>query len=309
MAQATLDLEQYLERDIIEFLDSQKELQETTEKSSASDMLSALEINNVALASKLLEDAVQNYNKISANNIYKEIFFKKILEMYRQAKSFTTMHPQPSKLKEYVDLLTHSAELELGPPEKITAFEEKINKKEEARIRAQEKEVEFAAALLEKINKIKENLSISIRKKNLKETIDNYKELKEYFEQYPSTDLDKKQEIYNDILSYFMQINKLRKEIEEEKTKSLKEKAKFQTATKLSNNKYLRLDDIKLKINGIKEDVKNSDFNAATQKTMELKQITSKIPDQYKHIRSILNSKIDIIIQRIEFVKRVKKHN
>jgi hypothetical protein len=106
-----------------------------------------------------------------------------------------------------------------------------------------------------------------------------------------------------------MQINKLKKELGEDKEKSIEDKKRLEVTTKTNTNKYLRLEDLKVIIDQIKEDVKNSDFNSATQKTLELKQITGKIPDQYKHIRSILNSKIDIIVQRVEFVKRLRTHS
>jgi uncharacterized coiled-coil DUF342 family protein len=121
--------------------------------------------------------------------------------------------------------------------------------------------------------------------------------------------MEKKQEIYTDLISFFMQINKLKKELEEDKIKILEDKRRLELSTKKNANSYLRLADLKELINQIKEDVKISDFTSATQKTIEIREIINKIPDQYKHIRSILSSKVDIIVQRIEFVKRIKNHN
>jgi hypothetical protein len=309
MSQTMLDLEKYFERDIIEFLDKQIELQESQIKGQSSEMIESLESNNISLATKILEDAITNYNKIPIDDVYKEIQLKKLLEMHRQATDFLTLHPQQSKFKDLVDLLKKSGQLDQGPIEKITVLEQKMNEQEEAKIEAREQEKRFALKLDEEIKEINNNIAKSIRKKDLKSAVKDYKQLRIYFEQYPSTNIDQKQEVYNDLLSFFMQINKLKKELDEEKVNSASDRAKLELATKSNTDKYLRLEDIKKIVSEIKEDVKNADFGSATQKTIELRQITSKIPDQYKYIRSILNAKIDVISQRVEFVKRIRSHN
>ncbi|MFA6073723.1 MAG: hypothetical protein WC758_06410 [Candidatus Woesearchaeota archaeon] len=309
MAQTVLDLEQYFERDIIEFLDKQVDLQDSETTQINSEMISILETNNIALAAKLLEDTVADYNKFPLDNVYKELQFKKLLEMLRQAEEFLKINPQQSKLKDYVDLLRNSKQLEQGLIDKITVFEEKLNAIEEAKIKSSEQEREFAKKLREQIRLINENIATSIRKKDLVSAIKQYKELKPYFEQYPSSDLDQKQEFYNDLLSFFMQIGKLKRELTEDKINTLSDRKKLQKSTKLHSDNYLRLEEIKEIITKIKIDVRQSNFASATQRTLELREITSKIPEDYKHIRTILNSKIDIIIQRVEFIKRMKNHN
>jgi len=303
-----LDLETYFERDIIEFLDKKLELQESQTKNS-SEMIEALESNNISLATKILEDAITNYNKIPMDNVYKDITFKKISEMARQATDFLNLHPQESKLKELIDLLVKSKQLDQGAIEKITVLEQKINERVEAKIEAIEQEKRFALKLDEEIKEINTIIAKDIRQKNIRLAMQEYKKLRICFEKYPTIDLDKKQEVYNDLLSFFMEINKLKRELSEEKVNSAADRAKLELAKKTNTDKYLRLEDVRTIIRGIKEDVKNADFIAATQKTIELRQITSKIPDQYKHIRTILNSKIDVIAQRVEFVKRINNHN
>lgn len=304
-----LDLEQYFERDIIEFLDKKLELQNNETKPSSSEMLLALESNNVAVAAKILEEEIYNYNKLPMSNFYKEQNFKKILEIYMQAKEFIRLNPQECKLKEYIELLEQSKELEQGPVEKINVFEEKLNALEELKINAKAQKQEFAKKLDSQIKERAELLVIAIRKRDMANAMKNYKELKIFFEQYPSSEMEKKQELYNDLISFFMQIKKLRKELEEDNIKILEAKKRLEIATKKNAANYLRLADLKELINQIKEDVKLSDFNSATQKTIEIREIINKIPDQYKHIRSILSSKVDIIVQRIEFVKRLRNHN
>jgi hypothetical protein len=309
MTQTTFDLSQYFERDIIEFLDKKKDLQTNENKNASSEMLSALESNNVALASKLIEDEVVIYNRMPTSSFYKEQEFKKIIEMHRQSKEFIKLNPLQCRLKEDIDLLTNSKELEQGAIDKITALDAKINESEELKISAKEKEKEFARKINEQLKDISGQIVISIKKRDLVNAIKNYKDLKIIFEQYSSTDIEKKQDVYNDLLSFFMQIKKLKKELEEDKIKMLSDKRRLEISTKKNINNYLRLADLKELVNQIKYHVKNADFNSATQKTIEMRQIINRIPDEYKHIRGILNSKLDIIIQRIEFVKRIKNHN
>jgi hypothetical protein len=308
MTQTKLDLEQYFERDIIEFLDKQKELQDDDDKNTSSEMLSALETNNISVAAKLLEDTILNYNKLSSG-FYKDKNFRKITEMYRQAKEFVKLNPRQSRLKEIVDTLTHSRELEQGTIEKITALDRKFSELEAARTNAREQEEIFAKKLDRQIKEINNAITLNIKRKDLVPAIKNYKELKMYFEQYPSTEIEKKQELYNDMLSFFMQITKLKKELREDHARTLSDNKRLELATKNNANNYLRLSYIKDLIDLIKDDVKQTDFDAATQKTLEIRQIISRIPDQYKHVRAILNSKVDIIVQRIEFIKRIKNHN
>ncbi len=309
MSEAIVDLEQYFERDIIEFLDAQRVLQDSEEKHTASEMLEALATNNISLAAKLIENAVINYNKISSNNVYKEIHFKKLQDMFRQAKEFTMLHPQQSMLKQYVDMLNESKQLEQGSVEKITALDVKFNELEDARIKAEEDERQFARSLEEKFVASEEILALDVRKKDLDGAVKKYRELKIIFEQYPSKYLDKKQELYNDILSFFMHISKLKRELIDQKKNVFDEKVKLSQSVKNNADKYIRLEEINDTIVHIKEDVRKSDFSAAIQRTIELRELTSRIPDSYKHIRTLLNSKIDIIAQRIEFVRRVKDHN
>lgn len=308
MTQAMLDLDQYLEKDIIEFLDKKKDIQMNEHKNS-SEMLQALEANNVALAAKLIEETVSFYNQLPISSISKDQYFNKITEMYRQAAEFLKLNPLECRLKEDIELLTNSKELDEGVIERISSLDAKISESEESKINAKKQESEFIAKIDEEIKSRIEKLAISVKKKDLANSIANYKELKLLFEQYPSTESEKKQELYSDLLSFFMQIKKLKKEIEENKAKLLYDKKILESSLRKNVTNYLKLNDLKDLVNQIKDNVRNSDFNSATQKTIEMRQIINRIPDEYKHIRGILNSKLDIIVQRIEFVKRIKNHN
>ncbi len=303
-----LDLDQYLEKDIIEFLDKKKDIQMNEHKNS-SEMLQALEANNVALAAKLIEETVSFYNQLPISSISKDQYFNKITEMYRQAAEFLKLNPLECRLKEDIELLTNSKELDEGVIERISSLDAKISESEESKINAKKQESEFIAKIDEEIKSRIEKLAISVKKKDLANSIANYKELKLLFEQYPSTESEKKQELYSDLLSFFMQIKKLKKEIEENKAKLLYDKKILESSLRKNVTNYLKLNDLKDLVNQIKDNVRNSDFNSATQKTIEMRQIINRIPDEYKHIRGILNSKLDIIVQRIEFVKRIKNHN
>jgi hypothetical protein len=309
MSEAVMDLEQYFERDIIEFLEKQKALQDSEERHTASEMLEALADSNVSLAAKLIEAAVLNYNKIPADNVYKEIHFRKLQDMLRQAGEFIRLHPQQSTLKEYVDLLRDSGQLGQGPVERVSALDGKFNEVEEQRLKAEEEEKIFRRALAEKFDASSAALAACIRKRDVAGAMQKYGELKSLFGQYPSLDLERKQEMYNDLLSFFMQIGKLRKDIMEQRRSESEERVRLARTVKAAASRYIRLEDIKATVARVKEDVRKGDFSSATQRTIELREMTGRIPESYRHIRSVLNSKIDIIVQRIEFVRRMKEHN
>ncbi|PIN81410.1 hypothetical protein COV13_01165 [Candidatus Woesearchaeota archaeon CG10_big_fil_rev_8_21_14_0_10_32_9] len=312
MTGTEIDLERFFEQDMVEFLDRKRALQNTgsvdnNSLSDPSEMIDALAKNNVALASKLLENTIDKYNHLSSADVYKEIYFNRILELTRLISEFIRLNPQPSKLKEDLELLHQSRQLDQGPIDKITVFESRHEAREEKLKLQRDRELTFREHLEDKLKIINKNLFLSIRKKDVPTSIKYYEEMKICFEQYPPSFAERKKELYNDLLAYFMQLQKLRKDVVEDAKRHEEDTKRLLASVKDNAQKYLRANEIEGIINKIKIDVKNSDFNAARAKIIELKHIASSIPDEYKHVRSILNAKIDIINQRVEFVKRLKE--
>lgn len=316
MAGTEIDLERFFEQDMVEFLDRKKTLTTSGTGGSGavnttdnSEMIDALSKNNVALATKILEETIDKYNQISSADVYKEIYFDKIIDLTRLASEFIRLNPQPSRLKEDIALLHQSRQLDQGPVPKITVFESRHRAREEKLKLQRDKELQFREHLEDKLKTINQNLFLSIRKKDIKSAIKYYEEMKLCFEQYPPSFGERKKELYNDLLAFFMQLQKLRKDIVEDAKRHEEEKKKLVESVKGNAQKYLRANEIEEIVNKIKIDVKNSDFNAARAKIIEMKHIASSIPDDYKHVRAVLNAKIDIINQRVEFVKRLKERN
>ncbi len=313
MAGTEIDLERFFEQDMIEFLDRKRALQTSGSSDSrqldSSDMIDALSKNNVALASRILESAVEQYNQTSSTDVYKEIYFNRIIELAKLASEFIRINPQPSRLKEDITKLYQSKQLDQGPVDKITVFEDRSKEREEKLKLQREKELKFREQLEDKLKIINQNLFISIRKKDVPTAVKNYEEMKLCFEQYPPSFEERKREIYNDLLAFFMQLQKLKKDIVEEQKKYQENRQKLIETAKDNAQKYLRAGEIEEIVNKIKQDVMNSDFNSARAKIIDLKHIASGIPDEYKHVRSVLNAKIDILNQRVEFVKRLKEKN
>lgn len=156
-----------------------------------------------------------------------------------------------------------------------------------------------------KIGEVEKIIFINIRKKNLKEAMLDYKQLKKYFEEYPAKYKSEKQEIYSNLLSYYLQIQKLKKELQQEQDKGYSQEG----AAPESKQKKLRLEEIKQAIFEIKRDVKNQRFDSAVNRVLELKHQASQIPDDYKSLRGILETKTDLMLQRISFIRRMREHN
>lgn len=307
-----VEIEKYFERDIIEFLDRKKVIMKTGNTEGAEnveeDMAIALSKNDVELAAKILEVTVNNFNKITEGDVYKEIYFSKIQELARQAEEFLRINPEQNILYEDITLLQESEQLEKGIISKIDVFEKRQIEHEEKELENQEKEADKVARLNKKIKEVNQRIFINLRKKDLKEAINDYKKLKELFEKFPASFEEEKQEFYNDLLAFFMQIQKLKKDLVKIKRKSAEEKALFSIAKQEEGRKYIKIQDIKDIVNNIKQDVRNSDFDSARQKIIELKHISSKIPEEYKHLRTLLESKINTINQRVEMIKKMASH-
>ena len=160
------------------------------------------------------------------------------------------------------------------------------------------------------IKSIKDQLFINIRKNELGSAMQNYTILKEAFQKYPQEspeEKEEKKELYTDIISIFTQIKKIKSAVEEKHTTDSRKSAAIKLEKK-ENLKTLKLEDIKQIMEDTKNDAEMKKFDEATQKIIDLRHKASMIPDEYKHIRTILNSKIAELNQKIELMKRMHTH-
>jgi len=303
-----VELDKFFERDIIEFLDEMKSKQ-TGDNSYVSpeqyyELLNkALSKANSKRGVEIFEQAINKYNSLPKSDTYKGIIFEQIVEMLEMTKKYVKEMGDKTELSVLLNIFLEGHELQDDAPSKITSFEKLKEYRTKQEIKEEEKYYLIKQKVEDKIHEETKNLFVNIRKKKLKEAIASYKKIKSYFKEYPSIFEVEKQDLYSDILAYYMQIKRLRDELQKKKQR-IEEKQREEEASE-ENNQSTTIQKIKEIVDEIKENTKNKDFHLAKGKIIDLRHITSTIPD--KHIRSILDSKINTINQKIDFAQRVSE--
>lgn len=305
-----VELAKFFERDIIEFLDQKK-----AESMGAGNSLknkyyskfeSAINASDINKAEKILEDVLTKFNSIDRNSPYKTIIYEDILEILEFSKKEAALLKGDNDLIKILNLI-HEQDIESSMPNTIQAIEKIKVERAQKRIEEESKYYEEKAKLDKAIKNFSQDLFINLRKKDLKSSIETYKRLKEIFERYPSRFEEDKQDIYGNILAFYMQIKRLKEELNQKKEISKKlEIIKEARRTSIEQDKPSELEKIKKIVDEIKEDAKHKDFHAARGKIIDLREIASHVHD--KHIRIMLESKINTMNQKLEFVRRALEH-
>lgn len=287
-------LQKYFELDIIEFLDKKLNKSQQTLKEY-------LEKNDVIAAIELFKLRIKLYNDTKVEDTYKQVRYNEILEDYEQIKKYLEKHPH-EKLQRIIELIDSETATSSKNPLQLNVFNKLENEKQEIEFEKEQKDLTLKNKLDSDIKKTIENMFISIRKQDLRKSIGNYRDLKMLFLRYPSRYDDDKKEIYKDLISFFMQIKKLKTQLKEQ----IKNDSRKVGKTKdMDIHEQIKLHEIKELIDQIKEKTRQLDFATANNILIDLRHITNKIPDKYKHIRLALESRINVIGQRIDFIKRM----
>lgn len=293
-------LNMYFEKDIIEFLDKQAKKTIKDYKDNTTEFKEALKQHNHKLAIELIKKLTNEYNQLSKKDIYKELTLNKINEIIKIAKYYLDKTTWTNQLGETITQL----EKELNQnttPQKILLFEQSeklLEDKEKEKLR---KEYIIKDELDKKFEELQTQLFINIRKKELKKSIETYRELKKTFDEYPGRFEEEKQDKYNDILASYVQIKKLKEELKDKDTEN------FDIQIKKEETHNLKIEYINQAIEKVKELTRQQQYDQATRIIIELKNKISKIPESYKRLKTLLNSKIDILTQRLEMSKRLNK--
>ncbi|MCF7866800.1 hypothetical protein K9M18_05190 [Candidatus Woesearchaeota archaeon] len=299
-------LEKYIERDIIEYLDNiSKSIQIGDNKSEEyiKEIKQNLEIKDTVTAIKILSKAIQEFNVTNSTDPYKQIRLKHILEISELLKIFCQKNPEATRIKHVTETLLEELELNENEITNLDTFTKLEKEKEQKTREKEEKYYQIKKTLIAHLSEIKKDLSIALLKKDVQTAMKKYKLLKQIFTRYPSIYIDEKKELYNDMISYYMQIKKTMKQLTQNKEDDKKDKIIKDLEIK-ENYQQLHLENIQEIINSIKQDSKEKEFEKAKNKIIELKHIASQIPDKHKIIKQRLETKIDLINQRIEFIKR-----
>ncbi len=301
----SVGLDKFLEMDMLEFLDNHKKSSGREDDSLAyyEEVHEALLDKDVPRALDILEHAVEDYNKLGIQDLYKDIAYNKLLEAIQLLESYTGKGSD--EVKEFLELVDEE-KIRDGKPAKIMVFEDRQKARARKAFEEKEREYERKEDIKLEMRKTMQELFINIRKKNFEASVDSYKKLKQQFSEFPSNYIDEKKELYNDLLSYYIQIQKLKKELKQSRTVSVPSNNDVEAADK---GKYLNPRVINGIIEGIRNDVKDKKFDSAREKVIELKHITSSIPEDYKHARALLESKISSINQKVDLAKRRWEHS
>jgi hypothetical protein len=290
-------LDNYIEKDIIEFLDEQVKQTKNNYSDVTSKYKAALKNNNLGEANELLKNLSTEYNQLTSSDIYKEITLSKIQNLVKLSFTYLEQIGWNNSLGKIIKELIENDQL--SGKGKITIFDKKEKEKEEKEKARMVKDYKLKSEIDKKFQELNKQMFVSIKKQDLKEAIQTYRQLKVYFDQYPGRFETEKKEYYDDILGHFIQIKKMKSNFEQ------KEPQKKESLEIKPETNYLKVNYINGVIDSIKKDVKKGDFDSAKAKVIELKEKINKIPSDYKRLRSILESKVNIINQRIEMSRRI----
>ncbi len=290
------ELELFFEKDIIEFLD-----QKNTKgaKDITKELEDAIISKNFEDASKLIEYAIEKFNKTDTKDVYREINFNKVRELIAKAQELTKNIKHKNRLTENINLLKNSSQLTQDPSKNITALEERDRKEEQILEELEQEDVQKAKDIENKLANLNKQLFVSIRKKDLKKAITQYRDIKTLFEEYPSKFQNEKTELYNDIIAFFMRIKKLKDEIKQTSDTKLKDLTKPQLS-----EKYIKIEEIKEIVTEIKQDIKQQNFKDAKTKILNFKHKISLIPQSYSNVKIRLENIASSLMQKLEFYKK-----
>ena len=291
------ELEKYYEQDMIEFLD--KKATGAEKQTEITQIEEALKEKNTKKANEILKEIIERYNRTSKNDVYKEIYFNRIIGIVKKIKTYLQKNEEPSELRNNIDLIEKSQELKSGIIDNITVFEEQEKEKEKEKKQRLQEEENLANELSKQMKNINKHIFIAIRKQDLKKAMIYYREFKKRFEQYPTRFIEDKKELYNDLLALFMNIKKLKKQLIKNKEQKNK--------TKEKSRKKLKIEDVKEQIQQIQTQIQNQEYKKAKMNILDLKHKISLIPNQYKNIKQSLEDITKSLIKKIEFSKKINQ--
>lgn len=290
-----LNLEKFYELDIIEFLDeyASENSSSFNGKKLVDDIKTQIKTKDLEAANESFRQLISNYNMLSENSAYKELTYRQIVDIYILAKKTLSDEEEDSDFYKAIQIISKMKDFEISKPYNLDVYDKLDEDKGlKAKKQAQE-DYELKQELEKKMERVEHELYIALRKKDLQRSISLYKTQKDIFEKYPSRFLEAKKELYNELLSNYVQIQKLK---EHEKSEDPKVKTH-----------HLKLEEVKKLLEGIAQKIHDKDFDEAQRKIIETNHLISRIPDEYKTIKKILRSKSDSLNNKIVSSQRIHK--
>ena len=154
MAYNEEELEMFLKRDIVEFLDVKSQTLGSDEVDFYNEIREALLKHETEMARGILETSIDDYNEESPNNVYKGIKFNKNISIVELIKRYVEATGVKGKLSEDIASLDSSKELEKSKPSRISALDFRKVEKQQKEFDDRAKEYEFKEELSDKIKKL-----------------------------------------------------------------------------------------------------------------------------------------------------------
>lgn len=294
------ELERFFEKDVIDFLD--KKLALRGAQSEINDLETAIKKKDYEEASRIIQEAIEKFNRTDVKDVYREVNFNKVLELIRIAHAYTDTLTERNKLIIDLELLEKSGELNKDSSKNINVFEERkikeLRKKEE-RLR---EDRDKARRIENESIEINKKLFESIRTKDVNAAILNYKKLKNKFSQYPNSLKQEKTEFFNDLIAYYMRIKKIKSELLEQQDKNNYGAANI---NKEDRDKARDINDQIAQINREifvslrKEDLKNAILNYK-----KLKDFFENYPDSFLLEKKDLHNDVLSFYNKIDKLKK-----
>lgn len=295
-----MELNDYLEQDIIKFLEEKanqqkKQLNQIREeeitlfsidRDYAEETEQALQEENLMKAKKIFEELRNHYNELPKNSPEKEKVFAVLEEVY-------------GKIKEYLvkRLSEKSLEDELKEME-----EKKLNGEEETTIKEA-----FEKRALEDYKKIKETeqkmnqkitlIEESLKKQELEEAKQQYNELTSLYEEYPADEIRRK-EWHQKIIEEYKKIKLLEEKHEkEQEQKQAEEYAKLKEQRLINHTKE--------QLKKIIEAIDKNEKEKAESLLIDVRHSLTNINDEEK--KKILEKIYYQLLHKTQFLKEQKK--
>ncbi|MFT4261460.1 MAG: hypothetical protein ACMXX9_03435 [Candidatus Woesearchaeota archaeon] len=304
MNSKNIALEKHFEKDIIQFLDEKAKSTNSNYTDRTKDYKDALKRHDITNAIEILKQLVKEYNQLTSSDIYKELTLNKIQDMVKITSYYLDKTTWNNSLGKIIKKMKENDQLN-EKDIKITVFDEQEKEREKKEKLRTDKDYKLKSELDGKFEEESKNIFLYIKKKDLKQAYTSYRKMRLYFDQYPGRFESDKQDYYNDLLAHYIQLKKLRDELKNKKNKP--DNYGFDVTTPTDKKNYLKVNYINTIIENIKEDVRKGNFTSARQKVIDLKHKVSKIPDSYSRLKRVLETKINIVNQRIEMAKNMNE--
>lgn len=289
-------LRSFLKRDIIQFLEEKSPDSDKKTKSLKNHLRhfkESIDEERFAEASDVFEEMIERFNDISPTGVYKELFFNQIYKAFNYAKE----EDLEGDIDKYIRYLKENDVLGEEVPNKLEVLKAKKKEERQKEFKQAEEDYDKKNDLDDKIDELTKQVYLALRKENLSKSVNIYKQIKKCFEEYPSRFSEEKEELYNDLLSLYVQIKKLSKQksSKEESDEDDEEKEKF-------NPK-----EFKAKVADTKQKAKRGEFNMAKQEILDLKHMVSSIPSHKEALHAMLDEKIDKLKHGILAAEKMTK--